>query len=74
MRTDSLAGNTTLDMQPASTSDLWLWVVQTRSTSGWTTQVLPGAERRVRFAARPLDVRVMAVDRVGNTSAAVRVR
>jgi uncharacterized lipoprotein YddW (UPF0748 family) len=74
MRTDSLGGNTTLDMQPASTSDLWLWVVQTRSTSGWTTQVLPGAERHVRFAARPLDVRVMAVDRVGNTSAVARVQ
>jgi uncharacterized lipoprotein YddW (UPF0748 family) len=72
LRTDSLAGSSSLELHPASTSDLWLWVVQTRSTSGWTTRILPGAERNILLASRPLDVRVMAVDRVGNTSPAAR--
>ncbi len=53
-----------------------LWVVQTRTDAGWTTQVVPGAERLhvvgPRFGAAPLDVRVTAVDRVGNAGPAAR--
>lgn len=55
----------------------WLWVVQTRSATGWVTSILPGATRTHLAAEhgslRPTDIRVMAVDRLGNASAAVRV-
>jgi uncharacterized lipoprotein YddW (UPF0748 family) len=55
----------------------WLWVVQARTADGWTTRVIPAAERLhvlgPRTGATPLDVRVMAVDRVGNAGPAARV-
>ena len=72
LRPDSPGGRTTLELYPAATDDLWLWTVQVRSASGWTTSILPGAERRLSLPARPLDVRVMAVDRVGNSSPPAR--
>jgi uncharacterized lipoprotein YddW (UPF0748 family) len=54
-----------------------LWVVQTRTSDGWTTKVVPGTERLhvlgPRSAAAPMDVRVIAVDRVGNASPTARV-
>jgi hypothetical protein len=50
----------------------WLWVVQARTNSGWTTQIVPGTQRVFVLGppggAPPLDVRVRAVDRVGNLS------
>jgi hypothetical protein len=55
----------------------WLWVVQLRTPDGWTTRIIPAAERLhvlgPRTGAPPLDVRVMAVDRVGNVGPAARV-
>ena len=80
-RADSLAGTGTLELHPAPSPNgsstapnaPWLWVVQTRSASGWTTAIIPGVERRLPLSARPLDVRVMAVDRVGNASDAARM-
>jgi hypothetical protein len=51
----------------------WLWVVQSRGEAGWTTEIVPGAERTrflsARGAAAPREVRVMMIDRVGNASA-----
>jgi hypothetical protein len=48
----------------------WLWVVQSRTEAGWMTKIVPGTERMHllarRDAALPLEVRVMAVDRLGN--------
>ncbi|NUP57419.1 MAG: hypothetical protein HOQ19_16435, partial [Gemmatimonadaceae bacterium] len=56
---------------------LWLWVVQLRTPDGWTTRIIPATERlhvlTPRTGATPLDVRVMAVDRVGNVGSAARV-
>jgi uncharacterized lipoprotein YddW (UPF0748 family) len=72
LRSDAISGSAIAELSPASTHDLWLWVVQSRSANGWTTQILPGAERKVTFATRPLEVRVRAVDRTGNESAAVK--
>jgi hypothetical protein len=50
----------------------WLWVVQIRSAAGWSTSIVPGSERVLVIGApgstTPLDVRVRAVDRVGNLS------
>ena len=66
------------DVVVSTTVPPWQWVVQTRQSSGsWTTAILPGTQRSITVAeqgaALPLDVRVMAVDRVGNTSAPARV-
>jgi hypothetical protein len=69
VRTDGVPG-VIADLTPASTRDVWLWVVQSRSADGWTTQILSGAQRKVAFPTRPLEVRVRAVDRTGNESRA----
>jgi uncharacterized lipoprotein YddW (UPF0748 family) len=89
VRVDSISGDRVLDLRPgiegvATTATgpvnvvrvPWLWVVQTRADSAWSTTVLPGSESRhvlgVRGAAPVADVWVTAVDRVGNASPAVR--
>jgi hypothetical protein len=69
---DAISGSAVAELTPASTRDLWLWVVQSRTADGWMTQILPGAQRRVTFPARPLEVRVRAVDRVGNMSSSAK--
>ena len=55
----------------------WLWTIQTRTASGWTTEVAPGTERTrvigAKGSAAPLEVRVRAVDRVGNTGPETRM-
>jgi uncharacterized lipoprotein YddW (UPF0748 family) len=83
---DAVSGDRVLDLNPGTTSIAtasmttvpWLWVLQTRSDSGWTTQILPGAERvhvlSAQGVAAPLDVRVISVDRVGNVSPSARLR
>jgi uncharacterized lipoprotein YddW (UPF0748 family) len=88
MRTEPLSGDRVLDLRsgsdvPAtpgmivsSTVPPTLWVVQTRSNTGWGTVILPGSQRTHLLARRgtalPLEVRVMAVDRVGNSGPAAR--
>jgi uncharacterized lipoprotein YddW (UPF0748 family) len=83
--TQAASGDRLLDLRPgaepvqagtpatkaATTSRApWLWVVQARTDTGWTTQIVPGTERMHllagRDAALPLEVRVMAIDRLGN--------
>jgi hypothetical protein len=89
LRTEPLSGDRVLDLRsgtdvPAApgvvastTVPPTLWVVQTRTDSGWRTAILPGTQRTILLAARgaalPSDVRVMAVDRVGNSGPAARV-
>jgi uncharacterized lipoprotein YddW (UPF0748 family) len=76
-RQDVSSGDRMLDLRPASSKSPWLWVVQTRAASGWTTAILPGSYRGVVLARRgapmPSEVSVMAVDRVGNLTPAVRL-
>ena len=85
-RTDVTSGALVLDIRPGAgvpvpigmggTSTLastpWLWVVHTRGDTGWTTQIVPGAERvRVlgpRGFTGPREVRVTMIDRVGRES------
>ena len=83
VRADAVSGETVLDMQPGFAlratvpASTWLWVVQTRLDSAWTTAILPGTDRRRVLAALgarvPSDIRVTAIDRVGNASAASRI-
>jgi hypothetical protein len=73
------AGTSTLALTPTPTPTATpsLWVVQMRTDTGWTTRIIPGTARLhvlgPRTAAAPLDVRVTAVDRVGNAGPAARV-
>ena len=63
-------GEAYLTLRPAKGRRAWLWVVRTRSDSGWSTEVLPGNQRVHRLAAGadPDLVYVSAVDRTGNES------
>jgi uncharacterized lipoprotein YddW (UPF0748 family) len=75
---DVASGEMLLDLDPAPGEKApWLWVVQARTTDGWTTQIIPGAEDTHLLAGRgeksPRDVRIYAVSRTGNTSDAARV-
>jgi uncharacterized lipoprotein YddW (UPF0748 family) len=83
VRDDSTSGFWVLDVKPgAASADAtgartpWLWVVQTRTDSGWTTRIVPATERLLvlgpRTGAAPIDVRVASVDRVGNMGPATR--
>jgi uncharacterized lipoprotein YddW (UPF0748 family) len=85
-RTDASSGALVLDVRAGTqppvpigfggsstlASTPWLWVVQTRGDAGWSTQIVPGAERTRFLSARgapaPREVRVMMIDRVGNAS------
>ena len=91
VRTDSLSGESVLEMRPAVDSrevrasalnaaaagQPWLWLVQLRTETGWTTTILRGTERRLvvgtRGGALPNDVRVTAIDRLGVASPVARV-
>ncbi|MGI9090387.1 MAG: family 10 glycosylhydrolase, partial [Gemmatimonadaceae bacterium] len=77
-RRDAISGDLMLDMAPTDSSmSPWLWVVQTRSDSAWSTRVIPGTERTHLLSGRgmpsPVDVRVSAVSRTGNLSPASRL-
>jgi uncharacterized lipoprotein YddW (UPF0748 family) len=67
-----LGGTSTVSATP------WLWVVQTRTDAGWTTEIVPAAVRSrplsARGAATPREVRVTTIDRLGVASAAAVVR
>lgn len=77
-RLDMQSGEMMIDMDPASGEKApWLWVVQARTPSGWTTQMIPGEEDTHLLAGRgeksPSDVWVCAVGRTGNLSRPTRV-
>jgi uncharacterized lipoprotein YddW (UPF0748 family) len=76
-RLDMQSGEMVIDMDPAKGGTTpWLWVVQARTTSGWTTQIIPGWQDTHLLAGRgeksPRDVWVYAVGRTGNLSPAAR--
>jgi hypothetical protein len=56
----------------------WLWVVQSRGESGWTTEVVPAAVRSRPLApsgaSPPREVRVTEIDRLGVASPAATLR
>ena len=78
-RIDATSGERVIDLGLGTLSSNlpWLYVVQTRTASGWTTQIVPGTQRvfvlGARGSAAPLDIRVRAVDRVGDTSPESRI-
>jgi uncharacterized lipoprotein YddW (UPF0748 family) len=77
-RLDMQSGEMMVDFDPANGEAVpWLWVVQARTSGGWTTQIIPGTENTHLLAGRgeksPSDVRIYAVSRTGNLSPARRV-
>jgi uncharacterized lipoprotein YddW (UPF0748 family) len=69
-RPDSVTGNTTVTLRPAGKEPVWLWVVQARYGTEWTTRIVPGSTRDVVLtqadaSAVPDRVVVRAIDRVG---------
>ena len=75
---DLLPGVATPDSTASSAQPLpvapWLWVLQAQTSSGWMTQILPGGTHSYSLGApanpTPLQVRLIAVDRVGTMSPA----
>ena len=77
-RMDMRSGGMFLDLDPAvGDAAPWLWVVQARSASGWTTQIIPGTQDTHLLASpgerSPSDVWAYAVGRTGNISSPTRV-
>ena len=57
------------DWKPAMKDDVWLWVVQTRTRTQWTTKVLSSGDRGMLLdKMRPEIIALTAVDRCGNAS------
>lgn len=78
-RVEPGSGDRVIDVSlaKAAPNTPWLWTIQTRTASGWTTDIAPGAERTLVIGARgnavPLEVRVRAVNRVGNAGPETRI-
>lgn len=77
-RLDEASGEMVLDMDPANGEKApFLWVIQARTSGGWTTQIIPGTEQTHFLAGRgdksPREVWVYAVGRTGNLSQPARV-
>jgi hypothetical protein len=72
VRRGRMSGDLFLDLHSRDGHAPWLWVIQTRGDSGWTTLVLPGSQTFHILAGRrdavPTDVRVRAVSRTGMLS------
>jgi hypothetical protein len=72
--TDSMSRSVSRSISRPLPVTPWLWVVQAQTSSGWMTQILPGATRSYSLGASttpvPLQVRLIAVDRVGTMSPA----
>ncbi len=62
-----------LKCQPTGVDPVRFWLVQTRSSGVWTTEILQGTQSMTifTFSTRPEIIGVSAVDRSGNTSPAV---
>lgn len=76
-RSDPSSGDVVLDLAlGAGELPPWLWVIRSRSESGWTTEIVPGTAhtRRVAVRGAPLpELHVTAINRVGTSSAETRV-
>ena len=78
-RIDTRSGDRVVDLSLAKAvpNGPWLWAIQTRSDAGWRTEIVPGVEHTHVVASRgsvqPTEIRVRAVDRVGNASAETRL-
>jgi uncharacterized lipoprotein YddW (UPF0748 family) len=77
VRVDSATRGRVAELRPGGERRPWLWVIRARGDTGWTTAILPGAERLHRLtpdstAAAPDRVVVTALGRAGVESAPAR--
>jgi hypothetical protein len=75
---DASKQSSTLSLEPQGSEQTWVWLIRTRVSDGWTTDVVPGMQRfytlpRNANSMSPDEVAVSAVDRTGNASAPVLV-
>jgi hypothetical protein len=75
---DAGSGAATLSLLPQGAEPTWLWVIRSRSSGQWTTDIVPGFTRTYTFprsvGPNAIDaVVVTAVDRTANESAPVIV-
>jgi uncharacterized lipoprotein YddW (UPF0748 family) len=69
LRLSSAGGITTAGWTVANAAKVRLWLVQTRTGSKWTTQILPRQSASIVLARQPPEVlAVTAIDRCGNSS------
>jgi uncharacterized lipoprotein YddW (UPF0748 family) len=79
LRLDEETGRSSVELEPSAGARPWLWVVQSRYGSLWTTEVVPGVERAHPLrppATRgaPDEVRAFGVDRLGHAGPAQPAR
>jgi uncharacterized lipoprotein YddW (UPF0748 family) len=77
-RLDMSSGEMMIDLDPHDGEAApWLWVIQSRTETGWTTEIIPGSEDTHLLAGRgeksPSDVWAYSVGRTGNLSQPSRV-
>jgi uncharacterized lipoprotein YddW (UPF0748 family) len=71
---DSTSANRSVEMRlPTRPGSAWLWTIQMRGNGPWETAILPGDSRLFTPPANITDIRVRAVDRVGNLSGESRL-
>lgn len=79
LQRDPATRDRSVELRPGSAELPWLWCVSVRRGRAWETAILPGSTGSVamtRAAGRPriTEIRVTAVDRVGNESAPAVLR
>ena len=63
-------GRLALEVAPSDKERPWLWVVQTRTKTEWTTQILPGIKNSLGLGGAVEVVALTAVNHLGNASPA----
>jgi hypothetical protein len=67
-RVDSTGSKVSVDWQTTEPASAWL--LQTKTSGRWTTEILPSKSVSFTISGAPPDViAVSAIDRIGNTSA-----
>jgi hypothetical protein len=61
VRKDEASGKIQLTWQPTGIQNVWLWVIQTRTGSEWTTKILPGSQSSYLLSSNDSKRRVESV-------------
>jgi uncharacterized lipoprotein YddW (UPF0748 family) len=61
VRKDEASGKIQLTWQPTGIQNVWLWVIQTRTGSEWTTKILPGSQSSYLLSSNDSNRRVESV-------------
>lgn len=61
VRKDQASGKIQLTWEPTGIQNVWLWVIQTRTGSEWTTKILPGSQSSYLLSSNDSKKRVESV-------------